>query len=255
MNATGYIVYRGPSVLDDSPIVMVALMNSQNEKTGNLVQTYILVDTGERPTETLRSGNDDAICGDCKLRPVNSGACYVVVRQGATKVWQRLQQGQYPVLQPAQYAGVFNGRMIRMGTYGDPAAVPISAWKPILRAAGSWIGYTHQWLLQSAEPLRKYCMASVDTAEEKAVANARGWRTYRVRLPDEHLLSKEGICPASEEADHKLTCLDCGACDGANGRHGNIAIILHGNHTNFAGTKYRARIDNFLRSREIQTPQ
>ena|SRR3990167_1199049 len=231
MKPSGYVLYRGPSQLTDEPIVMVAILHSHNGKTGDVVQTYILADGGERPTEALRSGGDSAICGDCKHKFTNAGTCYVVVRQGATRVWQALQNGNYPdvtrKLETARH--LFAGRMIRMGTYGDPAAVPFGVWRAILTAAKSWIGYTHQWTLEAAQPLREYCMASVDTPTEKGVANARGWRTFRVRLADEHLLHSEAVCPASDEAGHKLQCLTCGACNGAqDSRKGNIAIIVHG---------------------------
>jgi len=70
-------------------------------------------------------------------------------------------------------------------------------------------------------------MASVDTPAERVEAEAMGWRTFRVRLPDEALLPHEAICPASAEAGHKLTCEKCMACDGANGRRGRIAIVVH----------------------------
>ena len=45
----GFILYRGPSLLDGSPIVVVATMASSNRKTGltgkkNMVQVWILAD-------------------------------------------------------------------------------------------------------------------------------------------------------------------------------------------------------------------
>lgn len=225
----GYVFYRGPSVLTDQPIVGVAIMHSNNEKTGDVVQTYMLVDDGQRPSQVLKSGDDSAVCGDCKHRPVNSGGCYVVVRQGATRVWLTLRNGQYPTLDPDRIKELFAGRTIRMGTYGDPVAIPSQFWKPILTASEKWIGYTHQWHMECAQWARYYCMASVDTPTEKAVANERGWRTFRVRLPNESVLNREAICPASEEAEFKLKCTDCGACNGAlDGRRGNIVINVHG---------------------------
>lgn len=228
---TGYILYRGPSLLNGEPIALVAIPKSHNEKTGDVVQTYILLDTDERPTQALKSGADAAVCGDCTHRPLNAGSCYVVVRQGATRVWQQLRAGWYPDAHPYldELGYIVGGRMVRMGTYGDPAAVPIEVWKRVLAQAKGWIGYTHQWALELAQPLRYYCMASVDNPVEKGAANARGWRTFRVRLPGESLLGREAVCPASDEGEHKLTCAQCGVCDGAlSGRRGNVAIIVHG---------------------------
>lgn len=230
MQPRGYVLYRGPSQLTDEPIVMIALAHSVNDKTGDVVQTYILVDD-ERPTAALKSGADEAICGDCKQRPANSGGCYVVVRQGATRVWQCYKNGDYPELSDisVRLPFILENRTVRMGAYGDPAAVPIAVWDALLAHAGSWIGYTHQWHMEVAQPLKKYCMASVDTPTEKAVANLRGWRSFRVRLEGEGLVYRESVCPASEEAGHKVNCIQCGACDGAgSGKRGNIAIIVHG---------------------------
>jgi hypothetical protein len=231
MTPRGYILYRGPSLLNGAPIVLVAIMHSMNDKTGDVVQTYILADNGERPTQALKSGSDFSICGDCKHRPVNSGGCYVVVRQGATRVWLELQAGKYADLsrRVSDVASELYDRTVRVGTYGDPAAVPVEVWRQALMSSRGWVGYTHQWRDPKAQPLRYFCMASVDTPEEKLEANDAGWRTFRVRLPGEQLLEREAICPASQEGGYKLNCIECGVCDGAlTGRRGNVAIVVHG---------------------------
>ena len=36
------IIYQGPSLIDGSPIVAIAIAQSGNVKTGNMVQTYII---------------------------------------------------------------------------------------------------------------------------------------------------------------------------------------------------------------------
>jgi len=71
-------------------------------------------------------------------------------------------------------------------------------------------------------------MASVDSEGEKRLAENMGWRTYRVRLTTEPLIEREAVCPASDEADHKLQCVTCGYCNGSSGRRGSVAIIVHG---------------------------
>ena len=43
-SARGFILYRGPSILDGTPIVVVATMKTANPKTGDMIQTFILVD-------------------------------------------------------------------------------------------------------------------------------------------------------------------------------------------------------------------
>ena len=43
-SARGFILYRGPSILDGTPIVVVATMKTANPKTGDMIQTFIIVD-------------------------------------------------------------------------------------------------------------------------------------------------------------------------------------------------------------------
>jgi hypothetical protein len=71
-------------------------------------------------------------------------------------------------------------------------------------------------------------MASVDNATERDEAMALGWRTFRVRTHEEHLLEHEFVCPASAEAGKKLTCQECNRCGGADGKRGTPAILVHG---------------------------
>lgn len=237
----GYVIYRGPSLLNGAPIVTVVIASSQNTKTGDMAQTYILPDSGARPVEAIRSGEDKSVCGNCMHRPRNAGTCYVIVRQGATNVWSSLHSGRYADLSHCTdiAAELLAGKMIRLGTYGDPAAVPIHVWRELLTQVAGWIGYTHQWQQSAVQPLRDICMASVDTPREMDLARAMGWRTFRVRTSGEPLLARESICPASAEAGHKLQCATCRACDGARGeRKGSIAILLHGNHMRQRETQF-----------------
>ena len=85
---TGQIIYQGPSRLDGSPIVVIAITRSTNSKTGDMVQTYVLKNNGERPTVNQQTGADFSICGDCKQRPFKGGACYVVTAQGPSMVYK-----------------------------------------------------------------------------------------------------------------------------------------------------------------------
>ena len=80
---------------------------------------------------------------------------------------------------------------------------------------------------------KHYCMASCDSVEEAQEARDRGWRTFRVtESPGDKVLSNEVVCPASDEAGHKLQCIQCGACDGtARGLKSHIIIQAHGAKT------------------------
>jgi hypothetical protein len=237
---SGYVIYRGPSLLNGAPIVAIANVSKSsqaNTKTGAMVQTYILADNGTKPTANLHNGADVAICGDCKHRPASGGACYVVVAQGPTVIYKQYLLGNYPEI-PAELAGeIFAGKMVRLGTYGDPAAVPASVWRALVSQSSGRTGYTHQWrnaALGGAqlEALRALVMASADSPSERDSARASGWRTFTVRLDTEALGARESMCPASAEAGKKITCIDCGLCNGAeSGRKGSIAIYAHGYRT------------------------
>lgn len=225
----GFIIYRGASLLDGAPIVVVALTNSSNVKTGNMVQTYILVDNGRSPVDNARDLLDASICGDCKHRRGLGGACYVNLGQGARAVAAAIVAGNYPAdILAAQSAAT--GRMVRLGTYGDPAAVPANIWRTLLANAAGNTGYTHQWQTGKAgADIMALCMASADNAAERDAAKALGYRTFRVRAENEAMAAGEFICPASEEAGRKKLCGECGACDGGlNTRRADPVIIVHG---------------------------
>ena len=233
----GFIFYRGPSMLDGAPIVAIAVRvtsDSKNSKTGALVQTYILrADTD--PNEAVRSGLDSSICGSCKhrgwydraLRKWRDRSCYVVIAQGPTGVYGAFERGIYPEASPEQAADYLADRLVRLGTYGDPAAVPFHVWHTMLARVAAKAGYTHQWRVHSE--LKRYCMASCDTPEESQQAIALGWRVFRTRLPFENKLPGEVVCPASMEKNKVTICAACKACGGTSAKaKASITIIAHG---------------------------
>ena len=242
---SGYIIYRGPSLLDGKPIVVVAITKeSKNAKTGNMVQTYVLVDNGLSPVESARSLADISICGDCKHRRGTGGACYVNLGQGARAVMDGVVRGIYPSATPAQVARLITNRKVRLGTYGDPMAVPVWVWDNLVSEASGHTGYTHQWQPEKRkrmdvlypdqyDGIRALCMASVDTEDEWFEATYEGWRTFRVRSAGDGLNIGEFPCPASEEAGKRVTCADCMACNGVGEDDVRIkkatpVIIVHG---------------------------
>lgn len=238
--ANGAIIYRGPSLLDGAPIIVIAIgftAGSANSKTGNMIQTHILRED-IAPTDAIKSGDDASICGQCPHRGDGTGkgrTCYVNVGQGPLVVWKSYKAGKYPLWDGT---GV-SGRMVRLGTYGDPAAVPVHVWDALLRDAGGHTGYTHQW--RQSPQLRAYCMASADSVDDAQSAHSMGWRTFRVAMPtDAPQLRGEAQCPASAEAGKKLTCAQCRACDGtASQRRGSIVIQAHGGFAVMANIKRR----------------
>jgi len=245
--ANGVVLYSGPSVLDGKPVVCVAVglaHKSKNAKTGDLIQTYVLPGD-ESPVDALRSGADEAVCGQCPHRPQvqqdgtrKLGSCYVSVWQAPQTVWRAFRSGRYPAFDPIQHLPLFQGRAVRLGAYGDPAAVPLAVWDGVTSVAANWTGYTHQWRTCDRRYAR-VCMASCETVEDRRAAKALGYRTFRVRLPEEALDEGEFVCPASEEAGHRLTCETCKACSGAKGggRNASPVIVVHGH--NWKARAYR----------------
>lgn len=215
------IIYRGPSVIDNSPIVAIAVFTSNNRKTGDMVQVFILPDDGINPVHASQLGSDRAVCGDCPLRWHLGGYCYVNLGQAPLSVWRAYMNHQYPEFEP----GAFTGLPVRFGAYGDPAAVPFESWAPILDECDidRSTGYTHQW----AKPwfdarIGTFCQASADTAAQARRAHAKGLKTFRVITRHKETLPGEIECKADSAG---ITCIDCGLCTG---QDQNIYIQAHG---------------------------
>lgn len=230
---TGFVIFEGPSLLDGAPVVVIAITRSTNRKTGDMVQTYILR-ADVAPVEALKTGADASVCGACKHRPLLGGACYVNVGQGPRAVWEAYRRGRYPA-SPRVAQALAVGRVVRLGTYGDPAAVPAEVWEHLIAGAAGHTGYSHQWenpALSADHRARigRLCMASADTAAERARALAQGLRTFRVRTADAPVLPGEFVCPASEEAGKRRTCDTCKACDGTSRgtAQASPVIVAHG---------------------------
>lgn len=231
--ANGLILYRGPSKIDGRPIVAVAVnlrRRSKNGKTGNMVAIYILSDAGVDPLQAIKDGEDRSICGDC---PHRGTTCYVNVSQAPLSIYRGVQRGAYPTFHAPKHLDLFEGRHIRFGSYGDPAALPLWILILLSRVSDGWTGYTHQW--RTCDPrVARFCMASCETAAQREEAAARGYRTFRVRLEGQAAEKGEFVCPASEEAGKRLTCEECGACNGTGGRKdgpgGKVSpvIVFHG---------------------------
>jgi hypothetical protein len=247
------IVYQGPSMLTGEPIVMIVtgFKGSSNKKTGaELLQTYILRDD-MHPVEASRTGADKAICGDCKhqgkhddegMRIEKSRECYVNLGQGVSVVYKSHARDHYETCTEADLADTFEDLLIRFGTYGDPAAVPQRIWTAMVSKSAGRTGYTHQWRDARFAWLKAYVMASVDTLEEAAEAQAMGWRTFRVAPPVGWTREKtEALCPASEEAGKLLQCQDCQICSGLEGK-GTRNVVIPNHSTSGRAAKRRARI-------------
>ena len=223
---SGAVLYHGQSVLDGELIVAIATEGSENRKTGPMVQVWILR-ADRAPIAAAKSGADTSVCGFCPLRPKVPGTlqerpCYVNLGHGPEGIWKAWQRGAYPNVPLAQLASWAKGKTLRLGAYGDPAAVPFRVWSHALSLAAGWTGYTHQYSHARFDPrLGSIVMASVQ-GEERV---PRGMRGFRVRAKGTPLQAGEVECPNTTRG---VKCIDCQLCQGTSKGGKSISIEAHG---------------------------
>jgi hypothetical protein len=186
-------------------------------------------------------------------------------------MWSSYKRGNYPDVR-AMAADIMPGAMadrvklettlnvlgtlpdgVRLGAYGDPAAMPVNIARQLVKMAGTRQGFTHQWRWLGGTPWPLLCMASCELPQQVAQAAALGWRCYVVY--PEGLSEKEarraisnasgrhvlGHCPASEVKGYLVSCATCPIqCDGARYgvKHFHVFNAAHGNPAAMA--RYRA---------------
>jgi len=231
----GYIAYEGPSAIDGAPIVVIINKidtDSKNDKTGAIVQSFI-IRSHVNPVRALQTGADASVCGQCAHRPklarrTGASPCYVQVGKSVLSVYKAYRRGRYVRADAATIAAALAGKIVRIGTYGDPFAAPATMWAQITRYALGRRGYTHQWDrpdfdVQAWAPL---VMASADTIDQAAKANLLGMRVFRVSIGVD-VQPGEASCPASAEAGRKSTCAKCTLCAGTSIKARDIVIADH----------------------------
>ncbi len=230
----GALIYKGPSRIDGAPIIVVAVWDSSNRKTGNMLQTYILREDID-PRDANKYGEDFSICGTCDLKGdptfdpdaklATGRKCYVVIGQGPVTVFKTYKNGGYPdYTNTADRRMLGAGRMVRIGTYGDGAAAPDEVWDDVLFGAAGHTAYSHN----GGDPARY--MVSADSLGKAQDAWRSKYRTFRI-VKDRHEIIKgqEIECPS----DRGVKCSDCGLCAGTSVQAKSIAIVVHG-----GGAKY-----------------
>tara|TARA_R110002096_G_scaffold41913_1_gene113045 strand:+ start:97 stop:804 length:708 start_codon:yes stop_codon:yes gene_type:complete len=230
MKTKGYVVYEGPSAINGKPIVVILTLKSNNVKTGNMAQLWIMArDTA--PHIAKKEGNDDAVCGDCPIKK----ECYVLTFQGPLSVWNAYKRGSY-----LNFSDMFDknnkfingafwpmkGLSIRFGAYGDPAALPKWLIKELSNQSKDFTGYTHQWDKPQFKFLSNYFMASVENIALKDKASKLGFRTFRIKSQNMPIGDTEIECPADSKG---IQCIDCMLCNGSK-QATNIVINGHGAH-------------------------
>ena len=230
-----FIAYEGPSLYDGNPIVVLVQTGSDNRKTGDMVQTYIMRSDID-PITASRMGEDYSICGTCShMGTPNPDSdkgqaigrtCYVTLAHGPLGKYKAYKAGRYDhALGHDKIRALGLGRLCRIGTYGDPSAVPQYLWDSLTSACDGWTAYTHG----AINPAPNMIMTSAESAAQAQAAWAKGERTFRVIAGLDSLIKgKEILCPASEEAGKRTTCDSCKLCAGASVKGKSVAIVAHG---------------------------
>jgi hypothetical protein len=236
-----HVVYRGPSEIDGSPIVGIVTTKSENRKTGPMDQLWILREDIP-PLTALAHGLDVGTCGRCPFKGDHGKkrSCYVNVAKAPTTIWgaySAIKAGLAPFFAEGFYPNQESFR-IRLGAYGDPAALPFRVIKMLACSSDGWCGYTHQWRYCD-QRFKSYLMASVSSLPEFMNANNMGWRcfiTVPVGASPELALTQRHFevtqCPSNKGAH----CISCLACCGNSARYctdeevfgRNIWIEAHG---------------------------
>lgn len=219
----GYVLFEGKSQIDNNNIVAVITLNSNNTKTGNMAQLWIL-NADITPIEANKIGKDISICGMCKHRKFLGGSCYVNVGQAPQGIYKAYKKNKYEFLNINEYS-ILNGLSIRFGAYGDPAALPMAILANLKAVALNNTSYTHQWKNPKNDALKSLSMASVDSIKEAKEATKLGWRYFRVASLNSTIQKNEIVCP---NVTNGINCKECNLCCGNKINAKNIVIPIHG---------------------------
>ncbi|MEM7580897.1 MAG: hypothetical protein AAF316_13830, partial [Cyanobacteria bacterium P01_A01_bin.80] len=103
-----------------------------------------------------------------------TGSCYVNMLP-VNNIYRKYATGSYPKFSANEIEVIKRYRYpIRIGSYGDPTAVPFDVWEPIISASGRYTGYTHQFHKCDSR-WKQYLMASVQSESEACIAQSQGW--------------------------------------------------------------------------------
>ena len=230
----GVVLYSGKSKIANQRVVSILTFHSENGKTGDMGQVWILP-LEISPTDAIKQNNNSGACGNCALHgwfdpsvgKVVNRVCYVNVGQAPNGIWKAYQRGNYPVYQPRLHNHLIRGREIRLGAYGDPAALPIPLLRKIVGLASMHTGYSHQCYSiprQRADKIAQWCMVSCENEAQHNECLRRGWRAFTVVRPDQKRPANSIECPHYSRG---IQCIDCKLCDGCEKPKKSIYVIAH----------------------------
>ncbi len=221
LNRNGLVLYETPDIV---ALATGLKTPSANAKTGPMIQVTI-APRNVSPTDAVKSGEDELVCFSCPLRGVlgKGRACYVQLGKSVLKTWQAYAAGRYPVWDGKR--SPFARASVRLGAWGDPAALPLDLCRDLLSGTRSHTAYTHAWRTCDAG-FANIAMASTDTLAERGEALAAGYRFYGLGEPDADSIA----CPYPQ-----TTCERCGLCNGhRRSVRASITQRVHGMRAAFA---------------------
>ena len=228
------MLFRSPSRFDDKPIVALYTERSKNEKTGPMGQLAIMLED-VHPTEGVKSGLDVSVCGGCGL--AGDRGCYVNTLFGPGQAWKAYKSGKANEFDSDYFKMISDYQPTRLGSYGDPAAIPRDVLGLVIGKAGH-TGYTSSWQRDDVQEYRDILSASVHTMQEYVQAKRIGWKVYFTPLDDtDPAAIGLTLCPASTEAkkarddagkSNRVTCADCLLCSGSGKPTNDIYSLMHG---------------------------
>lgn len=209
------------SLFNFKDMYVTATYNSKNEKTGDCVQvSFIPVDMFM--DNKIDYEKSETVCpSTCIFYQLKS--CYVNLAYSVGAIVKAVRNNRYT--QGLDYTKM-RGRIIRIGAYGDCSSLPYEYVEKITKIASGFMNYTHGYK-NCDQRFKNIAMASCETIDDALDAQSKGWRTFRVIMPNEPLLENETLCPNSKNAN--ITCNMCLKCNGANGKSKqNIVVVRHG---------------------------
>ena len=241
MQKQSCLIYRGPSEIDGQPIIAALTFSKRNKKLGKMASLYIINDNGKGPIENNRLGLDVSICGNCPLKGIahngdkgtaKERVCYVSLIHGPNSIYKAYKANKYKLVNDLVSLGA--NEAIRLGAYGDPAAVPNHIIKALISKAKSYTGYTHQHDLKSVD--YSNCMASTNSLESARKFWKLNIRTFRTIKENDGLQPNEILCPATDPKlkEKAITCATCKLCKGSSIKAKSVAVVLHGNGAKWA---------------------
>ena len=215
------IISNEKSQFNNDDLYVTYTRKSSNKKTGN-VPTIMFLCANHKPTEAVKNGADNAVCGNCILKPINGkdklNSCYVNKGFAPNSVYKAIGRGNVPGMLP----NAVSVDVQRSGGYGDNASVSKGTNFYIMSLAKITLCYTHNWL--RSLHLRHFSMASVHSKAEALKAQSLGFRTFRISdTACEKLLPNEIVCPNFK--NNKIQCRKCKLCSGLQ-RSGAKSIVI-----------------------------